>query len=188
MPYFQFSTYAYLHMFTSAGIQMPIPRPAKAPSWQEHRLPDGSLYWSRPLALTFSPHSRPILAVVTDIDLRETEVLARVDDFLSHSSPDIEKEVQFARHEHGFQEDSGKEVWLTLSSGGPIQTTSSAFSSPVQPSYHFTNGLGTDSEFKTIWIDHNSRTVKGNGNSNGVQDEIIYRKPLNSCFCSMRQR
>jgi hypothetical protein len=156
----------------SDAMGTPTPNPSTGPSWQEHRLPDGALYWSRQLSLPSSSQSRRLVFVVTDLDLRESDILSRVDFFLSTSSAHIEKDLRQAQKAGGFKvtlEGYGdSEVWITPSSNAAIK-----------PSIEPLPGAGPN-ELKIIWVDHATRTVRDTDedkkSTRALQDEVIYRK------------
>lgn len=136
-----------------ARIEAPqAPRALLIPQWNEHRLPDGSLYWSRPIS-----YDLPMLLLVTDIDLRETGALGRVENFLARSTATSGEELGGAV-ELGQERD----IWLAFS--GPVLTSESKSKAihrnqaqriteqePVSPS--------DPSAFKIVMVDHAKRTT-----------------------------
>jgi hypothetical protein len=136
-----------------ARIEAPqAPRALLIPQWNEHRLPDGSLYWSRPIS-----YDLPMLLLVTDIDLRETGALGRVENFLARSTATSDEELEGAA-ELGQERD----IWLAFSGSVPTSQPKSKFASqnqaertteqePISPS--------DPSAFKIVMVDHAKRTT-----------------------------
>lgn len=158
-----------------AQIDAPqVPQTLLVPQWNEHRLPDGSLYWSRPIS-----YDLPMLLLVTDIDLREQGALGRVENFLARSTATSGEELEGAA-ELGQERD----IWLAFSSplsGGARgkgkapsifqdQSQASQLQTPVSPS--------DPSQFKIVMVDHAKRTTLPHIESarKESEDEISFRK------------
>lgn len=154
-----------------ARIEAPQPsQTLLIPQWNEHRLPDGSLYWSRPLS-----YDLPMLLLVTDIDLREQGALGRVENFLARSTATSGEELEGAA-ELGQERD----IWLAFS--GPVlaETKGKAAAGsgdhavgsagiPISPS--------DPSAFKIVMVDHAKRTTLPHIESSrkDSEDEIAFR-------------
>lgn len=173
--------FVYLH----SDNAIPAPDPSKnLLVWQEHRLPDGALYWSRQISLPSSSQDRPIAFVVTDLDLREADILSRVDYFLATSMPYIEKDLQRAQDAKGFkvtlEGDENSEVWITLSSNAASGTT--------RPSIQSLPGVGSN-DLKILWVDHAERIMRESNEDKerpgAFQDEVIYRALIDGFICEI---
>src|SRR5258708_5533886 len=171
---------------------MPIPHPAPAPEqqnlhfsmfkiehahWQEHRLPDGALYWPRPFHLPHAPAFIPaydIVEVVTDIALREPDTLHRLNSFLLASAPDIGEEIQKPAPpgQPVGGRDSGREVWVSAREDDGKPTSSTSFRGSI-------SGANVKA-FKIVWLDHYGRSLKEGDNdrerAKEISDDIVFRE------------
>lgn len=158
-----------------AQIDAPqVPQALLVPQWNEHRLPDGSLYWSRPIS-----YDLPMLLLVTDIDLREQGALGRVENFLARSTATSGEELEGAA-ELGQERD----IWLAFSTA--VRATSewkgkapSISHDRVQGSEQQTPVSPSDpSQFKIVMVDHAKRTTLPHIESSRKEseDEISFRE------------
>lgn len=127
----------------------PVPRTILIPKWDEHRLPDGTLYWSRLLS-----YDTPALALVTDIDLRESGTLAKIEGFLARSSNPL---GNTANGTMGLETlavaGQPRDIWLAYAGSLP------ATEAPApNPAANVTEGIvAVPDPFKMVVIDHNKR-------------------------------
>lgn len=152
-----------------AQVSVPAPqnRTLLVPQWNEHRLPDGSMYWSRPIS-----YDLPMLLLVTDIDLREHGALGRVENFLARSSATTDEELDGAA-EMGQERD----IWLAFSSGPMTKTNT--LSTPITPT-------ADPNAFRIIMVDHSKRTTLPHidGKSKDSDDEVSFRLDMEHSYWS----
>lgn len=165
-----------------ARIEAPhTPRTLLIPQWNEHRLPDGSLYWSRPLS-----YDLPMLLLVTDIDLRETGALGRVENFLARSTATSSEGLEGAA-ELGQERD----IWLAFSGPAPNPEFKSkpTFQALAQGTTRQEAVSPSDpSAFKIVMVDHAKRTTLPHIDRphKESEDEVSFRTYLYSLAFALR--
>lgn len=163
-----------------ARIEAPqTPRTLLIPQWNEHRLPDGSLYWSRPIS-----YDLPMLLLVTDIDLRETGALSRVENFLARSTATSGEELEGAA-ELGQERD----IWLAFSGAVPnlqFKTKSASQSRTQGITGQATVSESDPSAFKIVMVDHAKRTTLPHIDRphKESEDEVSFRLAMEKSYWS----
>ncbi|KAF8309565.1 hypothetical protein DL93DRAFT_2085457 [Clavulina sp. PMI_390] len=154
------------------------------PQWNEHRLPDGSLYWSRPIS-----YDLPMLLLVTDIDLRETGALNRVENFLARSTATSGEELEGAA-ELGQERD----IWLSFF--GPVMSGTKAKGPAALERGNNDHVIGkaglpltpTDpSAFKIIMVDHAKRTTLphiDHASKDSAEDDVAFGMQMENSYWS----
>lgn len=116
-----------------------LPRQSRSRSlseWNEHRLSQGPIYWSRPVS-----SNPPLLYLVTDIDLRRPGALGQVENFLKDSPATSAGDDATANgHE--------RDIYLALSNNA---TKTEYMSPPITPT--------GSSAFKVMVVDHSKKTI-----------------------------